>query len=184
MELEMVLEAQRERPEPTAHPLGRVDDPARRVARHALPVWAIIRDAAPDDLLDAFPELHVEVVGDEDTLARRGPPLEAAPHERGERICRRRLVAERLEQREEELLGRVGAPICKPFGTLLGGQGGDEVEYGGAAARRQPRGLAERRDPVDPRPVERLEHGEGGPVPRPPPPPLPPPQPSRATPPG
>jgi len=69
-------------------------------------------------------------------------------------------VAERLEQRQEELLGRVGAAVGERTGALLGRARGDEVQHGGPAAERQARGLAEDGNAVDPRPVERLEQGE------------------------
>ena len=161
----MLLERLLEHPELATDTARRVGDPPRGVAGHALPVRAVVGDAPPDDLLDPFAPLHVEIVPDEEPLARGGAPREAAADERGQWIAHRRLVAKRFEQRQKELLGRIGAAIGERARALRDRQCGDEVQHGGAAARRKPRGLGERGNPVDVGPVERLEHRQRGPAP-------------------
>src|SRR5436309_13164703 len=98
-------------------------------------------------------------------LRGRGPPREAAAHERRERIGNIWLVAERLQQRQEELLGRIRPAIGEGTYALLRRASGDEVQDGGSAARRQPRRLPEDGDAVDPGPVERLEQRQPSSVP-------------------
>ena len=158
----MVLEVPAERPQAAAHAVGGVAHTARRVAQDALPVGPVVGNVAPDHLLDPPAPLDVEALADEARLEGRGRPRERAGPERGEGIVDGRgHVAERLEQRQEELLARVGAAIAERRHTLARRERREQVQDRGAAARRKAPGLREHGDAVDARPVERLEHGEG-----------------------
>ena len=83
---------------------------------------------------------------------------------RGQRIVRRvvRLPPERLEQRDEELLGRVRPAVRQPGAALVGGEGGDQIQHRGARAGGQASGLGQRRDGVDGRPVTAAKCVSGG----------------------
>ena len=78
-----------------------------------------------------------------------------------ERRRRRGIVAEGLEQRGEELLGRIRARVAHARGALVLHERGDEVQQRGARARAAGARLGERRHVVEPLVVERLERGEG-----------------------
>jgi len=102
-----------------------------------LPVGTVIGAAAEHDFLDALALLHPDAARLDGDLVRRGRPRERANGERAARI--RRLlghVAERLEQRKEERLGRVGRVVAQHSDILLDGEPREQVEDRRARARR------------------------------------------------
>src|SRR5881628_2350457 len=108
----MVLERVPEGPERAEHALGDVAHTPRGLTRDGLPVRPLIGGALEHHLLHAAATLDVKPVSREEALVGRGCPGEPAGHESGERIGGvRRLVTERLEERQKELLGRVGAAV-------------------------------------------------------------------------
>ena len=85
-EEQVVLEGAPQRPERAHYAGARVPHALGRVARHVLPVGAVVGRTAEDDLLDPPAQLDVESLGGKETLVGRGLPFHAARHEGGERV--------------------------------------------------------------------------------------------------
>src|SRR5256886_14019726 len=114
-EEQVVLQRAPEGPERAEHAFGDVAYASRGVTSHGLPMRPVVGRAPEDHFLHEPAALDEEPVCAEEALVGRGRPGEIAGHESRERIRSvLGLVAERLEEREEELLSGVGAPIGEP----------------------------------------------------------------------
>ena len=153
-----VLERPAQGPERADHAVAVAPDHAGLAPPDVLPVSAVEGGAVDRDLLDLVAELHDHAGPHVLRLERRGMPVERPVGEEAlERQPLARRVAKALEQGGEELLGGVGAAIAHGGDPVVLHEPRDQVEQGGAAARREPARLEERRDEVGPRVVERLE---------------------------
>ena len=96
----------------------------------------------------------------EDAFVRRRVPVEFTALECGERIGGGRVIAERLQERDEELLRRVRPAVAEHAPALVAGERRDHVQRRGPGAGREPSGLGQGRNAIDVRPIERFEERE------------------------